>query len=193
MKVKHMLLLSKVDNFNGEILVAFARCANSGDEWILDSTASFHMCIIDSPHDIVGTKSIQIKMCDGITITSTDDSVSTKRFFSEDGVLKMLRGSLIVLKGELKSQNLHRLCGTSDATIFFFHYLILMLLIFVICILDIWVSKHYMNYAKEVFMNISLVKLQFCEHCMFGKHKRVSSNTYNHKSNGILDYIHSNL
>jgi hypothetical protein len=78
------------------------------------------MCIIDSPHDIVGTKSIQIKMCDGITITSTDDSVSTKRFFSEDGVLKMLRGSLIVLKGELKSQNLHRLCGTSDATIFFF-------------------------------------------------------------------------
>jgi hypothetical protein len=32
MKVKHMLLLSKVDNLNGEILVAFARCANSGDE-----------------------------------------------------------------------------------------------------------------------------------------------------------------
>jgi hypothetical protein len=50
-----------------------------------------------------------------------------------------------------------------------------------------------MNYAKEVFMNISLVKLQFCEHCMFGKHKRASFNTYNHKSNGILDYIHSNL
>ena len=45
MKVKHMLLLSKVDNLNGEILVAFARCANSGNKWILDSTISFHICI----------------------------------------------------------------------------------------------------------------------------------------------------
>ena len=28
-----------------EVLVAFAGCTNSGDEWILDSTASFHVCI----------------------------------------------------------------------------------------------------------------------------------------------------
>ena len=28
-----------------EVLVAFAGCENSGDEWILDSTASFHICI----------------------------------------------------------------------------------------------------------------------------------------------------
>jgi hypothetical protein len=28
-----------------EVLVAFAGCANNGDEWILDSAASFHICI----------------------------------------------------------------------------------------------------------------------------------------------------
>jgi len=32
---------SKAD-YNGDSLVAFAGCANSDDEWILDSTASFH-------------------------------------------------------------------------------------------------------------------------------------------------------
>ena len=61
----------------GDSLVAFARCANSNDEWILDSAASFHICTNrdwfvtydslqgggsvrlgdDSPLDIVGTGS----------------------------------------------------------------------------------------------------------------------------------------
>jgi len=33
------------DNSTGDMLVAFAGCANSSDEWILDTTASFHICI----------------------------------------------------------------------------------------------------------------------------------------------------
>ena len=36
---------SKEDYSNGDSLVAFAGCANSDDEWILDSAASFHICI----------------------------------------------------------------------------------------------------------------------------------------------------
>jgi hypothetical protein len=28
-----------------EVLVAFVGCSNNGDEWILDSAASFHICI----------------------------------------------------------------------------------------------------------------------------------------------------
>jgi hypothetical protein len=36
---------SKADNSTGDLLVAFARCANSNDEWILDFAASFHICI----------------------------------------------------------------------------------------------------------------------------------------------------
>jgi len=83
---------SKVDYSNGDCLVAFAGCANSDDEWILDSAASFHICISrdwfvtydclhgggsvrlgdDSPLDIVGIGSIQIKMHDGIVRTLAD-------------------------------------------------------------------------------------------------------------------------
>jgi len=29
----------------GDVLVAFARCANIDDEWILDSACTFHICI----------------------------------------------------------------------------------------------------------------------------------------------------
>jgi len=36
---------SKVDNSTGHMLVAFVGCTNSGDEWIHDSVASFHIRI----------------------------------------------------------------------------------------------------------------------------------------------------
>jgi hypothetical protein len=36
-------------------------------------------------------------------------------------------------------------------------------------------------------------KLQFCEPCVFGKHKRVKFNTSTHTTKGILDYVHSDL
>jgi 5'-3' exoribonuclease 2 len=39
----------------------------------------------------------------------------------------------------------------------------------------------------------SINKLDFCEHCVFGKHKRVKFNTATHSSKGILDYVHSDL
>jgi hypothetical protein len=39
----------------------------------------------------------------------------------------------------------------------------------------------------------SISKLDFCEHYMFGKHKRVKFSTSTHISNGILDYMHSDL
>jgi hypothetical protein len=73
------------------VLVAFTGCANNGDEWILDSVASFHICINrdwfitydfvqrgyvkmgdDSSHQIIGIGSVQIKMHDGIIRTLTD-------------------------------------------------------------------------------------------------------------------------
>jgi 5'-3' exoribonuclease 2 len=39
----------------------------------------------------------------------------------------------------------------------------------------------------------SISKLDFCEHCVFGKQKRVKFNTATHSSKGILDYVHSDL
>ena len=71
-------------------LIAFAGCANNGDEWILDYAASFHICINRdwfitydsvnggsikmgdvSPCQIIGIGSIQIEMHDGIIKTLT--------------------------------------------------------------------------------------------------------------------------
>ena len=36
-------------------------------------------------------------------------------------------------------------------------------------------------------------KSKFCEHCIFGKHKRVKFNTFVHTTKGILDYVNSDL
>ncbi|CAD6202432.1 unnamed protein product [Miscanthus lutarioriparius] len=140
---------SKADYSDGDSLVAFAGCANSDDEWILDSAASFHICINrdwfvtydsvqgggsvrlgdDTPLDIVGIGSIQIKMHDGIVRTLADVrhipsmsknliSLSTLdakgyKYSGGDGVLKVSKGSLIVMKSELKSPNLYHLRGTT--------------------------------------------------------------------------------
>ena len=35
--------------------------------------------------------------------------------------------------------------------------------------------------------------LEFCEHCVLGKQKKVSFSTGKHKTGGVLDYIHSDL
>jgi hypothetical protein len=36
-------------------------------------------------------------------------------------------------------------------------------------------------------------EMDLCEHCIFGKYKRVKFNTTIYKSNGILDYVHADL
>lgn len=35
--------------------------------------------------------------------------------------------------------------------------------------------------------------LDFCQHCVLGKQKKVSFNTDKHKTIGVLDYIHSDF
>ena len=167
----------------------------------------------DSPLDIVGIGSIQIKVYDGIVRTLTDVrhipdmsknliSLSTLdakgyKYSGGDGVLKVSKGSLIVMKGELKSLNLYHLHGTtitgdatvisnsptnSDAT-------------------NLWhmrlghISEQGLHeLCKRGLLDEHIIsKLKFYEHCVFGKHKRVSFNTSTHKSKGILDYVHSDL
>jgi len=119
------------------------------------------------------------------------------KYSSGDGLLKVPKGSLIVMKGELKSPNLYRLRGTTitgDATVISnsssnFDAT------------NLWHMR--LEYMSEQGMHElckrglldehSISKLKFCEHCVFSKHKRVSFNTSTHKSKGILDYVHSNL
>jgi 5'-3' exoribonuclease 2 len=167
----------------------------------------------DSSHQIIGIGSVQIKMHDGIIKTLTDVrhipdisknliSLSTLdgrgyKYSGGDGVLKVSKGSLIVMRGDLKSANLYRLQGTtitgddavisnslstSDAT-------------------NLWHIR--LGHMSELGLAVlskrglldghSISKLDFCEHCVFGKHKRVKFNTATHPSKGILHYVHSDL
>jgi 5'-3' exoribonuclease 2 len=92
----------------------------------------------DSSHQIIDIGSVQINMHDGIIRTLTDVrhiadmsknliSLSTLdgkgyKYSGGDGVLKVSKGSLIVMRGDLKSANLYRFRGTTitgDATIIF--------------------------------------------------------------------------
>jgi 5'-3' exoribonuclease 2 len=101
------------------------------------------------------------------------------------------------MSGDLKSVNLYRLRGTtitgdvavisnslstSDAT-------------------NLWHMR--LGHMSELGLAVlskrglldghSISKLDFCEHCVFGKHKSVKFNTATHSSKGILDYVHYDL
>ena len=95
------------------------------------------------------------------------------KYSSGDGVLKVSKGSLIVMKGDLKSANLYRLHGTTitgDATV-------------VSNSLsnsnasNLWHIRlgHMSEHGMEVLSKRGLLdghsisKLKFCEHCVFGK------------------------
>jgi transposase InsO family protein len=119
------------------------------------------------------------------------------KYSGGDGVLKVSKGSLIVMRGNLKSANLYRLRGTtitgdaavisnslstSDAT-------------------NLW--HMLLGHMSELCLAVlskrglldwhSINKLDFCEPFVFGKHKRVKFNTATHSSKGILDYVHFDL
>ncbi|WVZ72988.1 hypothetical protein U9M48_021363 [Paspalum notatum var. saurae] len=114
---------------NGEALAARGRTkkkSNNGSK--VKSGGSVGMDD-DIPCQIIGIGSVQIKMHDGIVRTLTDVrhipdmtknliSLSTLdgkgyKYSGGDGVLKVSKGSLIVMKADLKSANLYRLRGTT--------------------------------------------------------------------------------
>jgi hypothetical protein len=79
------------DNSGGEFLAIFAACVSCDDEWILDTTASFHICCNrdqfssyefvqtgdfvhvgdDTPYHLVGVGSVQRRTHDWMTHTLT--------------------------------------------------------------------------------------------------------------------------
>jgi hypothetical protein len=48
--------------------------------------------------------------------------------------------------------------------------------------------------AKRELIDVcDLSKFEFCEHCIFGKHKRVKFNAFVHTTKGILDHVHADV
>ncbi|KAG8478903.1 hypothetical protein CXB51_028748 [Gossypium anomalum] len=122
------------DYSDGELLVASVNDFKVSEEWILDSGCTFHM----SPNrdwfttyetvsegvvlmgnnascKIVGVGTIKVKMFDGVVRTLSD-----VRYTAESGVLKISKGSLVVMKGQRKTAKLYVLQGstvTGDAAV----------------------------------------------------------------------------
>ena len=83
-------------------------------------------------HEVVGMGIVQIRMYDGMLCTLTDVwhiptlsrnliSLSTLdlkgyKYFTRGGVLKVTKGSLVVIKGDLKAANLYVLRGSTFTT-----------------------------------------------------------------------------
>jgi hypothetical protein len=168
----------------------------------------------DTSCDIVGVGSVQIKAHNGMTRTlqnvryilgmnknlislSTLDAKGFK--YSGSGrVLKVSKGSLVFLVGDMNSAKLYVLRGsilhgsvsaaavvTDDKP----------------CETNLWHMRlgHMSELGMAKLMKKNLLKgctlsgKKFCEHCIFGKHKRVKFNTVVHTTKGTLDYVHVDL
>jgi transposase InsO family protein len=170
----------------------------------------------NTPCEVIGIGSVKIRTHDGMTRTLTDVrhvptmfrnliSLSTLdnmgyKYFTSGGVLKVSKGSLVVMKGAMKSTNLYVLSGdtiigtaavSSVAAITSDNY----------SDSKLWHMRlgHMSQLGLAELSNRGLLKgynnneLEFCEHCAFGKHKWVKFNTVVHTTKGILDYVHTDL
>jgi hypothetical protein len=158
---------------------------------------------------IVGIGTIKVKMYDKIVRTLTEvrhvpelkknlisaGALDTNdcKIVQENGVMKVIRGALVVMKGS-KVGNLYHLAGEivtgeaavstsadSDATsthLWHIH------------------QGHMSERGLEELSKRGLLegaktgKLEFCEHCVFGKHCMVKFTIATNRTKGTLDYIH---
>lgn len=218
---------SIVENSDGGEALMITSKDEKRMSWVLDSTCSFHICshrewfsdyshvhngdvIIgdESPLEISGIGSIQIKVHDGTFKTLTNVRYVPKmkrnlislgtleamgfKFSADNGVLKVSQGNRVVLKAE-RFNNLYYLQGstitgtaavsiasnTSNTKLWHMR-------------LGHMSEKGMHLLHKRGYLN-DIGKLEFCEHCVFGKQKRVSFSLSTHCTKGILDYIHSDL
>nr|GEY34110.1 retrovirus-related Pol polyprotein from transposon TNT 1-94 [Tanacetum cinerariifolium] len=158
---------------------------------------------------VIGKGNIQVKIHDDVvrTITRVRHVLDFKRnmislstleangckYSGEGGVTKIFKGDLVLMKA-IQSGDLYVLQGTivygtagvatSKASLDdskLWHYR-----------LAHTGEKGMKNLAKKGLIKVSC-NLEFCEHCLFGKQKRVSFSPGIHRTRYALDYIHSDL
>ncbi|KAJ9542762.1 hypothetical protein OSB04_029268 [Centaurea solstitialis] len=162
---------------------------------------------------IIGKGTIRIRMHDGITRTLGDVryvpelrrnliSLSTLdrngyEFIGKNGVVRVKRGALLMMKALRKTANLYILQGqtvTGDVAVASKN------------VSDGDLTKLWhlrlgcMSLGgmielsqRELLNGHKVTDLQFCEHCVYGKTKRVRFSSGIHTTKGPLDYIHSDL
>ncbi|KAG8496686.1 hypothetical protein CXB51_007936 [Gossypium anomalum] len=162
---------------------------------------------------IAGVGTIKVKMFDGVVRTLSDVryvpelkrnliSLSTLdskgyRYTAESGVLKISKGSLVVMKGQRKTAKLYVLQGstvTGDTAVASSS-------LSDDDITKLWhmrlghMSENGMvELSKRGLLDgQGICKLNFCEHCVFGKQKRVRFTRGIYNTKETLEYIHSDL
>ncbi|KAG8493469.1 hypothetical protein CXB51_010771 [Gossypium anomalum] len=162
---------------------------------------------------IAGVGTIKVKMFDGVVRTLSDmrhvpelkrnliplSTLDSKeyRYTTESGVLKISKGSLVMMKGKRKTAKLYVLQGstvTGDAVVAFSS-------LSNDDITKLWhmclghMSENGMVELRKIGLldGQGICKLNFCEHCVFGKQKRVRFTRGIHNTKGTLEYIHSDL
>ncbi|KAG8478363.1 hypothetical protein CXB51_028111 [Gossypium anomalum] len=162
---------------------------------------------------IAGVGTIKVKMFDGVVRTLSDVrhvlelkrkliSLSTLdskgyRYTAESGVLKISKGSLVVMKGQRKIVKLYVLQGFTvigDAAVASSS-------LSDDDITKLWhmrlghISENGMTELRKrgLLDGQGICKLNFCEHCVFGKQKRVRFTRGIHNTKETFEYIHSDL
>ena len=166
----------------------------------------------DHALDIAGVGTIKLKMHDGIirtiegvrhvkglkknllSIGQLDDLGCKTQI--ENGILKVVRGALVVMKAEKVSANLYMLSGDTlqdgDASVAttsqeeltrMWH-----------CKLGHMSERGLKILAERGLLHgLKSVNLPFCEHCVTGKQHRLKFDTSTARSKCILDLIHSDV
>ncbi|KAF3680130.1 hypothetical protein FXO38_02446 [Capsicum annuum] len=194
-----------------ELLIVSDGNSKPCEDWILDSACTFHICrnwdwfttyetiskgaVLmgnNTPYKIAGIGIIRIKMFDGVVRTLGD-----VRYTSEGGVLKVTKGAFVVMKGQRRSANSYVLQNTTvigDITVSTSS-------LSESDIAKLWhirlghMSEKGMTELRRrgLLDGQSITKLEFCEHCIFGKQKRVRFTKGIHSTKGTLDYIYFDL
>nr|CAE03833.3 OSJNBb0013J13.10 [Oryza sativa Japonica Group] len=197
---KASVVTSAENSNSGDCLVVFAGCVASHDEWILDTACSFHICINrdwfssyksvqngdvvcmgdDNPHvrHIPG-------MARNLISLSTLDAEGYK-YSGSGGVVKVSKGSLVYMIGDMNSANLYVLRGST------LHGSVTAAAVSKDepSKTNLWHMRlgHMSELGMAELMKRNLLdgctqgNMKFCEHCVFGKHKRVKFNTSVHRT-----------
>ncbi|KAG8480910.1 hypothetical protein CXB51_025469 [Gossypium anomalum] len=196
---------NREDYSDGELLVASVNDSKVSEEWILDLGCTFHMspnrdwfttykivseCVVlmgnNASCKIAGVGTIKVKMFDGVVRTLSDI-----RHVPE---LKRNLISLSTLDSKGYRYTAERFYCYGDAAVASSS-------LSDDDITKLWhmrlghMSENGMTELSKrgLFDGQGICKLNFCEHCVFGKQKRVRFTRGIHNTKGRLEYIHSDL
>ena len=160
---------------------------------------------------VVGIGTIKIKMFDNVVRTFREVrhvsemkknliSLGTLNsngycYKSKNGLMKVSKGAMVVMKGQKVEGNIYKLLGNTIVG-------------GVVAVTEfeqddthLWhmrlrhMSEHGMRelQKRNLLVGVKSCKLDFCKYCIMGKQCRIRFKTTTHKTKGILDYVHSDI